>query len=922
MTFVPSALRPGLEMLNHMAVTGSVGAAAASHFDDDVLLSDGTTAHVRDITADDGEALGEFHRGLSPETVVFRFFGPHPRLSEAEVEHFTHVDGVDRVALVAERDGRLVAVARYDRAPGHEDAEVAFVVADAFQGRGLGTILLEHLVVAGRAHGVRRFVAETLSENHRMLAVLRQAGFARQYHRSAEVMQVVLDISPGPQALAAADERDAHAVVASMRHVLRPRSIAVIGASRRPHAIGYELVHNLVTGGFQGPVYPVNPHASSVAGLPCWPAVSAVPGPVDLGVLSVPVPAVAQVVDDCGRKGVGALVIITAGFAEVGAEGSASQREITRLAHAHGMRIVGPNCFGVLNTDPAVQMNATFAPMAPVPGPVGFASQSGGLGIAILGEATRRGIGLSSFVSMGNKADVSGNDLLLWWEQDPNTQVALLYLESFGNPRRFGRIARRVSRTKPIVAVKSGRSPAGTRGARSHTAAMASPEDAVNALFHRTGVIRVDTIEELFEVAGVLAGQPFPAGNRVGIVSNAGGPGVLAADACAGHGLEVPELSAATQQALAGFLPSAAALSNPVDLIASSGAAAYRQALGTLLEGHEVDAVLAIFTPTLVTEPADVAGAVLEALHLARASGCTVPVVASFLGAPEAAALLETADVTVPCFDYPETAVRALAHAAAYGEWRARPEGAEPALADVDPNAARRLLEGHDPSRPWLVGQEALDVLACYGIPVLSGITVHDAASAGEAASALGVPVALKAVGPGLLHKSERGALRLGLVAPAEVAQAYREMAGALGTDMEGALVQPMAGPGVETIAGFVQHDPFGPLVLFGLGGTAVELLGDHVTRLAPLTDVDAAEMVGGLRSSPLLTGFRGSTPVDTGAIEQVLPRLGRMAAELPELAEADCNPLLATPQGCTVVDARIRVRPEPPDTDAFRRLR
>lgn len=892
-----------------------------TRFDDDVLLTDGSTAHVRDIRPGDAEALVEFHHALSAQSVMLRFFGPHPRLSPAEVEHFTNVDGVDRVALVAERGGRLVAVARYDRPPGHEEAEAAFVVADEFQGRGLGTILLEHLVVAGRAHGVRRLAADTLADNHRMLAVLRGAGFARQYHRSAEVVRVVLDIAPSPEALAAADERDANAVVASMARVLRPGSIAVVGASRHPGTIGHELVRNLVAGEFQGPVYPVNPFATSVAGLPCWPAVSAVAGQVDLVVVAVPAAQVAAVVEDCGRKGAGALVVITAGFAEAGAEGSATQAEVTRLAHAYGMRVVGPNCFGVVNTEETMRMNATFAPVAPVSGPVGFASQSGGLGIAILAEASERGIGLSSFVSMGNKADISGNDLLLWWEHDPATSVALMYLESFGNPRRFGRIAQRVSRSKPVVAVKSGRSPAGTRGARSHTAALASPEEAVAALFRRTGVIRVDTIEELFDAAEVLAAQPLPAGARVGIVGNAGGPGVLAADACEGYGLEVPELSEAARRTLASFLPEGAGLGNPVDLVASSGADAYRQALEVLLGGGEVDAVVVIFTPPLVTRSEDVARAVVESVESARQAGITVPVVAALLGAPEAAAVLGDQARRVPSFVYPETAVRALAHAVSYARWRAQPPGVEPELGGLDPNAARRLLEQRPLGDQWIVGQDALDLLACYGIPVLSGVEVGDADAAAGAAGRLGLPVALKATGAQLLHKSERGGVRLGLAGADEVADAYRAMAGALGSDMEGALVQPMAGAGVETIAGFVQHDPFGPVVLFGLGGTAVELLGDHVTRLAPLTDLEAAEMVHGLRATPLLTGFRGSTPVDTAAVEEVLVRLGRLAAELPELAEADCNPLLATAQGCVVVDARIRARHDAPPADALRRL-
>ncbi|HTZ08599.1 MAG TPA: GNAT family N-acetyltransferase, partial [Acidimicrobiales bacterium] len=538
--------------------------------DVDVLLADGTTARLRPITPDDADALRAFHARLSQETIVLRFFGPHPRLSDTEVARFTHVDGTDRVALVAERGGELVAVARYDRSPGSDEAEVAFVVDDRFQGRGLGTILLEHLAAAARPRGVRRFVADTLSENHRMLRVFRDAGFARQFSRDSEVMRVVLDIAPSAAARIAADERDRLAVLHSMQRLLRPSSVAVIGASPRPGTVGHRLVANLLDAAFTGPVYPVHPEASSVAGVPAWPTVEEVPGPVDLAVVAVPAEAVPAVVAACGRKGVGGLVVVSAGFAETGEEGEALQRRVVRDAHALGMRMVGPNCFGVLNTDPGVSLNATLAPEPAVAGTVGFASQSGGLAVAILAEAATRGLGLSSFVSLGNKADVSGNDTLVWFEDDPATAVVLLYLESFGNPRRFSRIARRVSRVKPVLAVKSGRSASGARGATSHTAAPAGSDEAVDALLRATGVVRVDTIEELFEAASVLALQPLPRGDRVAVLGNVGGPGVLGADACIGHGLAVPELSARTQSALAAHLGPGAGVTNPVDLGAAA----------------------------------------------------------------------------------------------------------------------------------------------------------------------------------------------------------------------------------------------------------------------------------------------------------------------------------------------------------------
>ena len=453
----------------------------------DVLLTDGTTAQIRSITPEDAPAVSAFHRGLSGNTVHMRYFGAHPDLSDRELERLTRADDPDHLALLAERNGTLVAVAQYDREVGEDEAEVAFVVDDAHQGLGLGTILLEHLASAARRHGIKRFVADTLVVNRRMLDVFAGVGFARRSSTDHEVVSVVMDIAPTQLALDAADRRDAVAVVRSMERLLRPRSVAVMGASRQAGTIGYELVRNLVGTSLQGPVYPINPMADYVASIPCWPSIEAVPGEVDLAVIAVPAASVTEAVEACGRKGVAAVVVVSAGFAEVGPEGEAAQRAAARLAHDHSMRMVGPNCFGVLNTAPAVSMNATFAADVPIAGRVGFASQSGGLGIAILAEAKSRDLGLSSFVSLGNKADISGNDLLTWWEQDGDTDVILLYLESFGNARKFARLARRIGRTKPIVVVKSGRSRAGRRAASSHTAALASPEQAVDALSSKQG---------------------------------------------------------------------------------------------------------------------------------------------------------------------------------------------------------------------------------------------------------------------------------------------------------------------------------------------------------------------------------------------------------------------------------------------------
>jgi acetyl coenzyme A synthetase (ADP forming)-like protein len=890
----------------------------------DVVLADGSTARIRYVTVEDGLAVAALHGRLSPETVRLRYFGAHPHLSEVELDRVVGKADPDHLVLVAERGRQLIGIAQYDRLPGSDVAEVAFVVDDAHQGLGIGTLLLEYLASEGRRNGLKRFAADTLLENNAMVQVFRDAGFTQRSTLESGVIRVVMDITPTLEALASLYERDRKAAARSMGRLLRPHSIAVIGASRSPGTVGHELVRNLVSGGFQGPVYPVNPSASHVASVPCFASIEDIPGVVDLAVVAVPAPAVPGVVEACGRKGVGGLVIVSSHFAEDGVAGAALEREAVQLAHSYGMRVVGPNCFGVLNTDPKISMNATFARDTPMSGRLGFASQSGGLGIAILAEAKKRGIGLSSFVSMGNKADVSGNDLLSWWGEDEATGVALLYLESFGNPRKFARLARQFSRSKPVVAVKSGRSAVGRRAASSHTAALASSDETVAALFRQTGVIRVDTIEELFDVAQVVGSQPLGKGLRVAVLSNVGGPAVLAVDACISNGLQVPEFSAELQRRLGELCPSNGGVSNPIDLGAEASAPMYEQVLDLLLSCGEIDAVAVNFTPPLVTRRTDdVAAAIVAAVDRAAARADTTPldehpavarpVVASLLGADESGqAVLRSARNPVPSFIYPETAVRALAHALRYGEWRERPTGTVPVLADVDVNEARRRLPqvgevGADVSSGWVTGAQAMDVLAAFGVPVLRTVEAYSAEEAGKWAEEIGGPVALKVLGP--VHKSEGGGVQLGLQGQEAVAAAYESMQHSFGQAMTGALLQPMVpSGGVETIVGALQDPTFGPLVVFGLGGVTVEVLSDHVTRLAPLTDIEAKEMVSGLRGSALLTGYRGKPGVDVDGLVEVLHRVSRLAEDMPEIAELDCNPVIATPDGVLVVDARIRV--------------
>ncbi|MFI5045983.1 MAG: acetate--CoA ligase family protein [Acidimicrobiia bacterium] len=695
----------------------------------------------------------------------------------------------------------------------------------------------------------------------------------------------------------------------SIARLLAPTSIAVVGAGRLRGTIGNAVLRNLLAGGFIGAVHPVNPNADVVEGLASVPSVTAISGPVDLAVIAVPAPVVESVVHECAAKRVRSLVVITSGFAETG--DASGETALVHFARANGMRLVGPNCFGVANTNPRVLMNATFSPIAPIRGRVGVASQSGGVGIDLLARAGRVGIGVSSFVSLGNKADVSTNDMLQYWERDPDTDVVLLYVESFGNPRNFARIARRVATSKPVLVVKSGRSPAGARGAASHTAALTSLDVAVDELFRQAGVVRVDTLAELFDAAALVAHQPLPAGRRVAVVSNGGGPGILAADACAGAGLEVPELSEPLQAELRAVTPSGASLTNPVDLVASAGAPTFEAAIRAILVSGEVDALVAIHVAPLVTDPADVRRAVVEA---ARAA-VSIPVVACFLGgnAPDGPIGGEGGAPTIPSYDFPESAAHALAHAAGLAEWRRAPRGDVPVFADVDIEGARELVAAELRDQPlggWVRADVAADIVARAGIAVAPTRAAHSVDEAVAAAAVLGYPVALKAGAPELVHKTERGGVALDLDDEDAVRRAYVAMERALGSDMGGALVQPMLAPGVELIVGVTHDRVFGPLVLFGMGGVTAELLRDTTVRLVPVTDVDAAAMVRGLKSSPLLFGYRGAPLVDVGTLEGLLARIGQLADGVPELADLDCNPVIATADGAVVADLKLQLRP------------
>jgi acetyl coenzyme A synthetase (ADP forming)-like protein len=873
----------------------------------DVALRDGSTVHVRPVRAEDKPAIRAFLEAISLDSIGFRFFGA-PDLGWA-TSWSVDVDYADRFGLIAETGtpSRIIAHAAYIRIDDTR-AEVAFLVADAWQGHGISTIMLAHLAGAAARHGIDTFTAEVMPSNHRMIDVFRQSGFPVEIQSSRDAIEIELPTSLSPDALERFDERERTAAVAAVRSFLAPQSVAVVGASRRRGTVGGELLANLIAGGYTGAVYPVNDRADIVQSLPAYRTMGDIPATVELAVVVVPAEHVLSVARDCAAAGVRALLVISAGFAEIGDQGEQRQHELLAICRGAGMRLVGPNCLGVLNTAREVSLNATFAPRPAPAGRVGFLSQSGGVGIAIIGAAQRLGVGLSSFVSVGNKADLSSNDLLEYWEQDSGTDLALLYLESFGNPRKFARVARRFARRKPILAVKSGRSAAGAKATSSHTGALLAASDVtVDALFHQAGVIRTDTLHELFDVAALLTMQPIPGGDRIAIVTNGGGPGIICADACQAQGVQLPDPPVAVRQALARFLPAAASLANPVDMIASASAADYRRTLQTLVDGDAYDAIVAIFVPALTTLAADVAAAISDVAQTSE--NCTIASVFMTGDAPPLE--LSSEPIQVPGYEFPEDAARAVALAARHGRWLARPEGSVVAPSGVRSDEAAAIIsQALTGGSDWLGPAQVTALLDCYGLPLVPTRIVANAEQAVTAARELGGPVALKAIATGLLHKTDAGGVRLHL-GPDAVRGAAVEIGAAVtqaGLELDGLLVQPMAPSGVELIVGVVNDQSFGPVLACGAGGTSAELIKDVAVRITPVTDLDAHEMVRSLKTFPLLDGFRGAPRCDVAAVEDVLLRVGAMVEAHPEIAELDCNPLIVGPDGALIVDARVRV--------------
>jgi acetate---CoA ligase (ADP-forming) len=886
----------------------AAAAAVAAPGESDVVLRTGATIRLRPVAPEDTPAVGELHARLSPESLYFRFLGfPGGDAAARKAAWLCGADGRTQVVLVAESKERIVAVAGYYLDPKRpERAEVAFTVEDAVQGQGVGTRLLERLAEIARERGIATFVADVHPENRRMLEVFRNCGFALEQRVEQGVVRVIISLEVTPAFEERAAERSSRAAAASMKKLFEPKSVAVVGAARERGKIGSEIFHNLVGAGFRGKIHPVNPRASKIAGRRCYPSVRDIPGPVDLAVLSIPAPAVEAAVDDCLAKGVQGLVIISAGFRETGEDGGRREAAILEKVRAAGIRMVGPNCMGLLNTDPRVRLNATFSPVYPPEGRVALSSQSGALGIALLDCARRLNLGISTFVSVGNKADVSGNDLVQYWAEDPRTDVILLYLESLRSPGLFSRIARRVARRKPIVAVKAGRSRAGARAASSHTGALAESDVVVDALFRQAGVIRTGTLEEFFDVATLVAHQPVPRGRRVAILTNAGGPGILAADACEAQNLAIAPLDPSTRERLAEGLPREAGLGNPVDMLASASAEQYRRCLRLLLEDDNVDAVLVIFIPPIVTGAEQVAKAIVRAAQGFPAK----PVLATFLGEEGAPPAL----IRIPSYPFPERAAVALARAASYGEWRREPPGRVPRFSDVRREGARKVIDAAlARGGGWLDPRQTESLLSAFGIPAAPIRLARDEKEAVAAARALGYPVVLKAVGPTIVHKTEVGGVRLDLSSDEAVRLAFGDLEKRLGPAMTEALVQKQVPGGVEVIVGATFDPTFGPLILYGSGGTLVELVADVAFRLHPLTDTDAVAMLSEVRGTARLRGWRGAPPADEDALRELILRVSALVEACPEVREMDLNPVTVLEKGAAVLDARVRVGRRPP---------
>ncbi|MEU6220322.1 GNAT family N-acetyltransferase [Streptomyces sp. NPDC047022] len=915
-----------------------------AHWEADVVLRDGGTARIRPITVDDAERLVSFYEQVSDESKYYRFFAPYPRLSAKDVRRFTHHDFVDRVGLAATVGGEFIATVRYDRigddgmpasAPADE-AEVAFLVQDAHQGRGVASALLEHIAAVARERGIRRFAAEVLPANSKMIKVFTDAGYQQKRSFEDGVVRLEFDLEPTDQSLAVQRAREQRAEARSVQRLLAPGSVAVIGAGRTPGGVGRGILDNLREAGYTGRLYAVNsgfPEGQTeLDGVPAHRSVREIAEPVDLAVVAVPAERVPEAVAECGEHGVQGLVVIAAGYAESGPDGRERQRELVRQARSYGMRIIGPNAFGIINTSPRVRLNASLAPEMPRPGRIGLFAQSGAIGIALLSRLHRRGggvtgvTGVSTFVSSGNRADVSGNDVLQYWYDDPDTDVVLMYLETIGNPRKFARIARRTAVAKPLVVVQGARHGGAPQGHAVRATRL--PHATVSALLRQAGVIRVDTITELVDAGLLLARQPLPAGPRVAILGNSESLGLLTYDACLAEGLR-PQ--------------------SPLDLTTAASAEDFHRALTAALADGSCDAVVVTAIPALgETSPDD--ATLAEALRSAAASAPAKPVLVVHVELGGLAEALSAAASTspqaqrgdqpprpahqppapaevpdearlIPAYPAAERAVRALAQAVKYAQWKreAAEPGKVPEYDDIDEKGAAVLIDGLLARGQGLTlgSDETCDLLMRYGIRVHRSLPAATPEAAVEAARAIGYPVALKATAPHLRHRADLGGVRLDLADEEQLRRAYSELTGLFGPPQElRPTVQAMAPRGVDTVVRAVIDPAAGAVLSFGLAGAASQLLDDTVHRLIPVTDREATSLVRSIRTAPLLFGWRGSAPVDTPALEELMLRLSRLVHDHPEVVAVTLEPVVVAPQGLSVLGATVRLAPPPARDD------
>jgi len=887
-----------------------------------LVLRDGSRLQLSRCLAEDAEKINAFLDRLPAgdraevSASLSRKEKDLPPFVELLAEH-----GAGAAFMVQDENQEQVsAIGAYRLLGGLRDtASIAIAVAPPLRKMGIASLLLERLALHAARHGVGRIVGFSQAGNRPLIELFRSAGFEADVRQDGDSASFLISTRPSAEVEASHQVSTRTFTAASLRPLFFPRSVAVVGASRDPASIGYRLLECLFRGDFNGPVYPVNPKAEYVLSTRAYPSIEAIGHPVDLAVVVVPAALVSEVVDSCAAVGVHALIVISAGFAEIGDEGRRRQEALVDQVRSHGMRMVGPNCMGIVHTDPKVSLNASFSRLMPPPGAVALCSQSGALGVAIIALTQRLCLGLSSFVSIGNKADIDSNDLLEYWEEDESTEVILFYLESFSGARQFARIARRVGRSKPIVVVKAGGSTAGSRAASSHTAALTASDTTTDALFAQTGVIRANTLLEMFGIARALVDQPLPRGRRVAVVANAGGPAILCTDALVASGLRVDPLPAATQAALAPLLPSEATLVNPVDMRASSGPEAYRHVIETVLASPEVDALVAIYTPIGMFDTDDVGRAVVAAVEAARARGAVdKPVLASIVGEQVQTFVLQSrAGERIPVYAFPEELARYLGKVADYSEWRTSDPGVFPEFGDQRLGTARRICRKALSARGtgWLSVEEARELLAAAGLEVSPGGVATSVDEAVRIADEVGYPVAIKLASREIVHKTELGGVVLGLESAEGVRSAWQHVHRRLAEQgraetMQGVLVQPMLEPAAEVMMGVVDDPAFGPVIAFGLGGIHVEILRDVAFRVSPLTDVDASSMIREVRCHTLLEGYRGHPPADIPALEEALLRLSRLVEAVPEIAELDINPLFALGpgQGYAIVDARIRV--------------